>query len=62
MENVIVRAMALAMSGQHTTIGTIRAELRKEGFSQYEMAALSGRDLQRQLSALMAQPSRREQT
>ena len=54
MANVIERAMALAMSGQHTTLRAIRAALRKEGFIQYELASLSGREIQRQLRALMA--------
>jgi len=54
MANVIERAMALAMSGQHTTLRAIRAELRKEGFTHYELASLSGREIQRQLRGLMA--------
>jgi len=55
MANVIERAIALAKSGRHTTLRAIRAELRKEGFTHYDLASLSGRELQRQLRALMAQ-------
>lgn len=55
MENLIERAMALAKSGRHTTIRTLRNELHTEGFTHYELAALSGRELQNQLRALMTQ-------
>ena len=57
MGNIIERAMTLALSGQHTTIRTIRAELHIEGFTHRELASLSGRELQRQLRALMTQPA-----
>ncbi|MBN9546226.1 MAG: hypothetical protein J0I19_12185 [Alphaproteobacteria bacterium] len=55
MANVIERAMTLAGSGQHTTLRAIRAALRKEGFTHYELASLGGREIQRQLRALMVQ-------
>lgn len=57
MGNLIERAMALATSGRHTTIRTLRNELHVEGFTHYELASLSGRELQKQLRALMAQPA-----
>ena len=53
MGNVIERAMALAASGEHTSIRSIRYELHREGFSHRELSALSGRELQRQLRALI---------
>jgi hypothetical protein len=43
------------MSGQHTTLRAIRNALRKEGFTHYELASLSGREIQRQLRAMMAE-------
>jgi len=55
MANVIERAIAQAMSGQHTTLRAIRNALRKEGFTHYELASLSGREIQRQLRAMMAE-------
>ncbi len=57
--NVVERAIALAKSGRHSTIRSIRDALRSEGFTHYELAALSGRELQKQLRALMAQPASR---
>jgi len=55
MGNIIERAITLALSGQHSTIRTIRNELHMEGFTHRELSALSGRELQRQLRALMMQ-------
>lgn len=55
MANIIERAITLALSGEHTTIRSLRDVLHAEGFTHRELAALSGRDLQRQLRALMTQ-------
>jgi ABC-type Mn2+/Zn2+ transport system ATPase subunit len=57
MGNIIERAIILALSGQHSTIRTIRNELHMEGFTHRELSSLSGRELQRQLRALMVQSS-----
>jgi len=55
MSNLMERAIALASSGEHTTLRTIREKLHKEGFSHRELVALSGRSAQRQLRILITQ-------
>lgn len=46
--NLIQKAYLLAASGRFSSIGDIRNELHREGFSQFELTALNGRAMHKQ--------------
>jgi len=51
MSNLLARAFALAETGKYSTVTQIRKELTKEGFSQFQLSQLSGKELTRKLRA-----------
>jgi hypothetical protein len=53
MEDIIQRAFELAKSGRYLSISQIREELHKQGYSYWELRAITGSSVQRQLRLLI---------
>ena len=51
--NLIQKAYLLAASGRVLSIGDIRNELHREGFSHFELTALNGSAMHKQLRKLI---------